>query len=153
MLSQRHTWRFYTPIAANSIASENRKQFSQPIDVDTPGDFFRRTQRCGSFENSCDKIAQPDGLALLSIHSNKCRKSRERAHLANAGEFNRRYLTCQISAILYADAAISENRNRCTGHTWRFSPIAGDRRTKSPGLSPALRYLSFLNFKNCKRKV
>ena len=27
----------------------------------------------------------------------------ERAHLANAGEFNRRYLTCQISAILYAD--------------------------------------------------
>ena len=42
-------------------------------------------------------------------------------HLANAGEFNRRYLTRQISAILYA---IGENRNRCTGHTWRFSPVA-----------------------------
>ena len=50
-----------------------------------------------------DKIAQPDGLALLAIRSNKRRKSRERANLANAGEFNRRYLTCQISAILYAD--------------------------------------------------
>ena len=38
-------------------------------------------------------------------------------HLANAGEFNRRYLRCQISAILYADR---ENRNRCTGHSWKF---------------------------------
>ena len=46
--------------------------------------FFRRSRRCGSFEKSSDKIAQPDGLALLAIHSNKRRKSRERAHLANA---------------------------------------------------------------------
>ena len=38
--SQRHNWRFYTPIAANLIASENRKR-SPPIDADTPGDFFR----------------------------------------------------------------------------------------------------------------
>ena len=30
-----------------------------------------------------DKIAQPDGLALLAIRSNKRRKSRERPHLAN----------------------------------------------------------------------
>ena len=65
-------------------------------------DTLGRSRRSGSFENSCDKIAQPDGLALLAIRSNKRRKSRERAHLANAGEFNRRYLTCQISAILYA---------------------------------------------------
>ena len=65
-----------------------------------------------------DKIAQPDGLAVLAIHSNKRRKSRERAHLVNAGEFNRRYLTCQISAILYTDR--------------------GDRRIKSPGVSLAL---------------
>ena len=84
---------------------------------DTPGDFFRRSRRCGSFENSCDKIAQPDGLALLAIRSNKRRKSRERAHLANACEFNRRYLTCQIPAILYADR--------------------GDRRIKSPSVSLA----------------
>ena len=49
-LSRRHTWRFYTPIAANLIASENRKRFSPPIDADTPGDFFRRSRRCGSFE-------------------------------------------------------------------------------------------------------
>ena len=39
-LSQRHTWRFYTPIAANLIASEIRKRFSLAIDADTPGDFF-----------------------------------------------------------------------------------------------------------------
>ena len=82
-LSRRHAWRFYTPIAANLIASENRKRFSPPIDAKTPGDFFRRSRRCGSFENSCDKKAQPDGLALLAIRSNKRRKSRERAHLAN----------------------------------------------------------------------
>ena len=103
LLSQRHTWQFYTPIAENLIASENRLRFSPPIDADTPGDFFCRSRRCGSFENSCDKISQPDGLALMAIRSNKRRKSRERAHLANAGEFNRRYRTCQISAILYAD--------------------------------------------------
>ena len=71
------------------IASENRKRFSPPIDADTLGDFFRRSRRCGSFEKSCGKIAQPDGLALLAIRSNDRRKSRERAHLANASEFNR----------------------------------------------------------------
>ena len=37
-LSQQHTWRFYSPIAANLIASENRKRFSPPTDADTPGD-------------------------------------------------------------------------------------------------------------------
>ena len=47
-LSQRHTWRFYTPIAANLIASENRKPFSTPIDTDTPGDFSHRSRRCGT---------------------------------------------------------------------------------------------------------
>ena len=36
---------FYMPIAANLIASENRKRFSPPIDADTPGDFFRRSAR------------------------------------------------------------------------------------------------------------
>ena len=116
-LSQRNTWRFYTPIAANLIASENRLRFSPPIDADTPGDFFRRSRRFESFENSCDKIAQPVGLALLAIRSNKRRKSRERAHLADAGEFNRRYLICQISAILYADR--------------------GDRSIKSPSVTLA----------------
>ena len=94
-----------------------RQRFSPPIDVDTPSDFFSR--QCGSSENSCDKIAQPDGLALLAIRSNKRRKSQERAHLANVGEFNRRYLTCQISAILYADR--------------------GDRRIRSPSVSLAFR--------------
>ena len=40
--------------------SENRTRFSPPIDVDTPSDcFLRRSRRCDSFENSCDKILQP----------------------------------------------------------------------------------------------
>ena len=74
-----------------------------------------------------DKIAQSDWLTLLAIRGDKRRESWERAHFASADEFNRRYLTCQISAILYADAAIGENQNRCTRYTWRFSP----------GVSPA----------------
>ena len=86
------------------------------------------SRQCGSSENSCDKIAQPDGLALLAIRSNKRRKSRERAHLANVGEFNRRYLTCQISAILYADL--------------------GDRRIRSPSVS-----LAFRNSNNSKKQT
>ena len=52
---------------ANLIASENRLRFSPPINADTLGDFFSRSRRCGSFEKSCDKIAQPDGLTLLAI--------------------------------------------------------------------------------------
>ena len=53
----------------------------------------------------------------MVIRSDERKKSRELAHLANAGEFNRRYLTCQISAI-FADRR--------------------DQRIKSPGVSPAL---------------
>ena len=64
-----------------------------------------------------DKIAQLDGLALLAIRSNKRRKSRERAHLANAGDFRYRRFYTPI-------AAISENGNGCIGHTWRFLPVA-----------------------------
>ena len=115
----------------------DRKRFSPPIDADTLGDFFRRSRRCGSFENSCDKIAQPDGLALLAIRSNDRRKSRERAHLANAGEFNRRYLTCQISAILYDDRRKSQSLHRA--HLAIFAD-RGDRRIKSPSVSLALDY-------------
>ena len=68
VLSQRHTWRF----AVNLIASE----FSPPIDADTLGNFFRRSRQCGSFQKSCDEIAQPDGLALLAIRSNGRRLNR-----------------------------------------------------------------------------
>ena len=39
VLSQRHTWRFYTLIAANLITSENRERISPLIDADTLGDF------------------------------------------------------------------------------------------------------------------
>ena len=82
--------------------------------------FFAERGDVAVLKTRCDKIAQPDELALLAIRSNKRRKSRERAQLANAGEFNRRYLTCQVSAILYADR--------------------GDRRVKSLSVSLALDY-------------
>ena len=71
-LSRLHTWLFYTPIAANLNARENRKRFLPPFDVDTPGHFFfRQSRRCGTstlfpgsiderFKKSCDKIAQLD---------------------------------------------------------------------------------------------
>ena len=101
--------------------------------------FFRRSRRCGSFEKSCDEIAQPDGLALLPIRSNDRKKSRERrAHLTNAGEFNRRYLTCQISAILYADRG--DRRKSQSLHRAHLAIFAdrGDRRIKSPSVSLAL---------------
>ena len=88
-----------------------------------------------------DKIAQPDGLALLAIRSNKRRKSRKRAHLANAGEFNRWYLTCQISAILYADRG--DRRKSQSLHRAHLAIFAdrGDRRIKSPSVSLALSFL------------
>ena len=89
----------------------------------TPGDFFRRSRRCSSFENSCDKIAQPDGLALLAIHSNKRRKSRERAHLANAAD---------IWHVRYRRKSQSLHRARLAIFADR-----GDRRTKSPSVSLA----------------
>ena len=99
--------------------------------------FFRRSRRCGSFKNSCDKIAQPDRLILLAIRSNDRRKSRERAHLANAGVFNRRYLTFQIWAILFAycgDRRKSQSLHRA--HLAIFAD-RGDRRIKSPNVSLA----------------
>ena len=86
-----------------------------------------------------DKIAQPDGLALLASRSNKRRKSRERAHLANAGEFNRRYLTCEISpsAILYADHGDRrKSKSLQRAHQAIFAD-RGDRRIKSPSVSLA----------------
>ena len=100
-LSQRHTWRFYTPIAANLITCENRRRFSPHLAI-----FFADRSVVAVLKRR-DKIAQ-------RIRSNDNTKSQERAHLANAGKFNRRYLTCQISAIFCGDRR----------HTWRFSSIA-----------------------------
>ena len=108
MLSQWHTWRFYTPFA--TIFTTDWCGYTWW--------FFSPIAAMWQFWKSWDEIAQPDGLALLATRSNDRKKSRERALLANNGEFNRRYLTCQISAILYADR--------------------GDRRTKSPSVSLAL---------------
>ena len=130
----------------------DRKRFSPPIDADRPGDFFRRSRRCGSFQKSCDKIAQPDSLALLAIDSNNRRKSREWAHLANAGEFNRRYLTCQISAILYVDRG--DRRKSESLHRAHLATFAdrGDRRIKSPSKSLSSHQFGrfyHMTFQNC----
>ena len=135
-LSQRHIWRFYTPIAVNLIASENRKRFSPAIDADTPGDFFCRSRRCGSFEKSCDKIAQPDRLALLAIRSINPRKSRKRAHLANL--FADTDLISQMLAILYADRG--DQRKSQSLHRAHLAIFAYrcHRRIKSPSVSLAL---------------
>ena len=100
--------------------------------------FFRQSRRCGSFEKSCDKIAQPDGLALLTICSNDRRKSWGRAHLTNAGEFNRRYLTCQISAIKYADRGDRRKSQSLQRTHLAIFADRGNRRIKSPGVSLAL---------------
>ena len=50
------------------------------------------------------------------------------------GEFNRRYLTCQISAILYADRG--DRRKSQSLHREHLAIFAdrGDRRIKSPGV-------------------
>ena len=54
-------------------------------------------------KSHCHNTAQLDWLILPATRSRKERKSRERADLANASEFNRRYLVDQVSAILNAN--------------------------------------------------
>ena len=70
--------------------------------------------------------------------ANERRKSREWAHLADAGEFNHRYLTCQISASLYPDRG--DRRKSQSLHRAHLAIFAdrGDRPIKSPSLSLAL---------------
>ena len=99
---------------------------------------FPRSFRHFEVEKSCDKIAIPDWLTLVAIRSDERKISRERAHLANAGEFNRGYLTCQISAILYADRGDRrKSQSRHRAHLVIFADRR-DRRMESPGVSPAL---------------
>jgi len=83
-------------------------------------------------------MAQYDWLTSLTIRGGERRKSREWAHLANAGDFNRRYPTCQISAILYADRG--DRRKSQSLHRAHLAIIAdrGDRLIKSPSVSSAL---------------
>ena len=83
-------------------------------------------------------LSQKPGLALRAIRSNKRRKSRERALLANAGEFNRRYLTCQISAILYADRGDWRKSQSLHREHLAIFVDRSDRRIKSPRVSLAL---------------
>ena len=58
-------------------------------------------------------------------------KSQERAHFANAGKFNRLYLTCQMLAILYADRRKSQSLQ--LAHLAIFVDRS-DRRIKSPSV-------------------
>ena len=58
------------PATHLEILYADHSQFDHQRKSDTPGNIFCQSRRCGSFENSCDKISQPDGLALLAIRSN-----------------------------------------------------------------------------------
>ena len=136
----------------------DRQRISPLIDAGTLGNILRRSRRFDisiSFpdynqvifsiraETSCDKIAQPDWLTLVAISSDERKRSQEQAHLANAGEFNHRYLTCQISAILYADCG-----NRPSLHLAHLAIFANccDRHIKLAGVSPALPVANFNGF-------
>ena len=55
----------------------------------------------------------------------------------NGHEFNRRYLTCQMSAILYADRGSANSQSLHRAHLAIFAD-RGDRRIKSQGVSPVL---------------
>ena len=125
-LSQRHTWRFYTPIAANLIASDFRHR-------------LMRTRLAIFFADRGD-------VAVLKTHVIKSPNLMGWLHwrfaainVENRGsEFNRRYLTCQISAILYADRG--DRRKSQSLHLAHLAIFAdrGDRRIKSPSVSLAL---------------
>ena len=103
------------------IASENRERISPLIDADTLGDFFMPIAAIWHF-NFIPRLRPGHfPLTLVAIRSDERKKSRERAHLANAGEFNRRYLTCQISAILYADRRDRLKKASPRYFNWHFS--------------------------------
>ena len=94
-----------------------------------------------SILKSHDNIDQLYWLILLATLDGKGRKSRERADLANAGEFNRRYLTCHISAISYDDRRKSQSLHRA--QLAIFADLR-DRRIKSLGVSPVLNFKGLL---------
>ena len=128
--SRRHTWRF--------LILRNRNRRSRWIW--SPAIFATdrcRLRRCGtstlfpgSIEKSCDKIAQPDWFTLLAIRSDE--------RTGALGEFNRRYLTCQISAISYADRAIGENALSLHRAHLAIFTDRGDQRIKLPGVSASI---------------
>ena len=89
-------------------------------------------------KSHCHNTAQLDWLILPATRRRKERKSRGRADLANAGEFNRRYLVDQISAILNANHG---DRRKSQSPYWAHLAIFAnrrDRRIKSLGVSTAL---------------
>ena len=120
-MHRRHTRRFYSPNAANSIASENRKQFSPPIHADTPKmwhfNLIPRLQvslLSAILKSHVIKISQPDWLTSLAIRIDECK------NIAGTGT-----LRDLIADICHADRGrICENHNRGTGQTYQFSPIA-----------------------------
>ena len=91
----------------------------------------------GHFEKSCDKIAPPDWFTLLAIRSNE--------RTGALGEFNRWYLTCQISAISYADR----------GDRWKIANAApgtpGDFRRSRRSMYKIARCVLIYRWRNCWR--
>ena len=119
-LSRCHTWRFYTPIAANLIASENRERISSLIDADTLGDLFTLIAAIWHF-NIIPRL-RPGRFPLILVAISVKKK------IVGTGTLGE----CKISAILYAKIAIA-----APGTPGDFLDRR-DRRIKSPGVSSAL---------------
>ena len=112
--------------------------------------------RVRHFENSCDKIAQPDWLTLVAIRNDERKKSRERAHLANVGEldmpdigdFIRRSRRKSLSLLrahlaIFADRRSAYKATRCVTGFTRSPQLSGMKtRTKNSMLDHSFYALS-----------
>ena len=103
---------FYMLVAAILIASEFRRCMLRHIW------WFSSNYSNDSVPWHSDSIHKSDWLNKLAIDDFNCRSWHTWRLLAIAGEFYRRYLTCQILAILFAGCG-DQNRT-----SWRFSLIA-----------------------------
>ena len=121
------------------IASENRERFTPPTGCGHTWRFFSPIAATWHF-NLVPRLQVP---LLSSILKNHVIKSPNligwfywrfaAMSVKNRGNGHTRRLPANLIADIWhvryrrfytPIAAIGENRNRCTGHTWRFSPIA-----------------------------
>ena len=141
---------------ATATRTPQNKRFNKASD--TPGDFIRRSRRIWSpAKIACDFLwrlmrthlaiffADRGDVAVLKTYVIKSSNLMGwlywrlvAINVENRGnEFNRRYLTCQISAILNADRG--DRRKPQSLHRAHLAIFAdrGDRRIKSPSVSLA----------------
>ena len=117
ILSQRHIRRFYTAIAATLIASHQLMQTHLAI-------FFADRGDVAVLKSHVIKLPNLMGWLYWRFAA---------VTVENRGNGHTWWMPANLIAdICHARyrrfytpiVAIGENRNRCTGHTWRFSPIA-----------------------------